>query len=177
MDNKKVLKLLGNLKRDIAALENELSKVSVLKYSATKRDINYKNRRYCIEYNGEVEDNNGKGLTKKGVFRYLILKEARNYTIADFKDIFNLKYFPKKGNFGTYNYVIAKNELKNIPKSIQEKYEDLKIKSKDNKEIMIYNEWADFENKEIKSDGNFPILEVLIRSLGYNISIYTKAIN
>lgn len=162
MNYKKVQQLLGKIKSDIASLEVELQ-IPVI-------EKEYKNERFLIEYRGE--SNGGKnGFTKRDVFKFIVKCESKTRSLKELNSIFDKSHFPKTGNFHSYDYVIEKGKEKKLSKSTQENYLPLNVKSKDGKEIMVYGEWASFENRETKSPGNFPVLKDLALKLGYKITL------
>lgn len=167
MNNKKVLKLLGNLKRDIAALENELNNISELKDTATKRDT------FIISYNGNRYGGKN-GYSKRDTFKFIVKNLAKAHTLKQLNKIFDKKLFPKTGNFSSYDYVIESGKEKHLSKSTIENYLPLNTKSKDGKEILVYGEWAEFENKKSKTDGNFPVLISIANKYGFKITKLEK---
>jgi len=164
MNKKRVLGLIAIIKENLAELENELSENSI----EVEDDKDYIHARYNIKSKKDIIGGK-KGLTKIGVFETIISLEAPNKTKDQLNSIFDKTQFPTLGGFSTYDYVAVASDVENSSDDIQRKYSKKVFKTKDKKNVRVFNQWAEFENRKKKTPGNFPILEKTVKSLGYDI--------
>lgn len=164
MNRKRVLELIDTIKANLSELETELSVNSI----EVENDKDYFHPRYNIKTKKDIHGGK-KGLTKVGVFETIISLEAPIKTRDQLNSIFERKLFPVSGGFSTYDYVALASDLKKSSEVIQGKYSKKVFKTKDKQNIRVSNQWAEFENREKKTPGNFPILEAIVQSLGYEI--------
>ena len=160
MNQKKISKLLSEIKNKLAELETELSK--------NETDKDYLRTRYNIITKDGVLGGK-KGLTKIGVFETIISMEAPHKTIDQLNSFFTKSQFPAIGGFATYDYIISEKDFDKAIKDVQRKYSKIVLKTKDKKNIKVFNQWASFENIEKQTPGNFPVLEEIAKTLGYEI--------
>ena len=160
MNQKKVSKLLSEIKNKLAELEIELSK--------NETDKDYLRTRYNIITKKGILGGK-KGLTKIAVFENIITLEAPHKTLDQLNTFFSKSQFPSLGGFATYDYIISESNFEKATKDVQRKYSKIILKTTDKKNIKVFNQWASFENIEKQTPGNFPVLQEIAKTLGYEI--------
>ncbi len=167
MDSKKVLKLISNLKKDIASLESELNGILETENKATIRDT------FNIEYANTTYGGKN-GFSQRAVFAFIIKNEAESKSLTQLNKLFDKSQFPKKGGFAAYDYIIDRSVEKSLSKDLKKRYSPVDVLTNDGKSIMIFNQWGQHENKENQSPGNFPVLIKIAKKLGYRIKKVQK---
>jgi len=100
--------------------------------------------------------------------------EAPNKTLDQLNSIFDKSQFPTLGGFASYNYIVGELELKHATDDLLRKYSKKGFITKDKKNIRVLNQWASFENIQKQTPGNFPVLEQIAKTLGYEIIATNK---